>query len=293
MSVEVTTAVWRYSRAKQGALLVLLCLADHADVSGVCWPGEERVARKAKLEERQVRRVLVALDEMLELDRWHYRDGRRWRQVFRITVAEYAEFRGLRPSGFTEIELCYGAPPTGRPTGQNVRSTRPDISDDSTGHIETFDRTSAASAPYIETSEESSGESRPRPRDPIWDTLTELFGDVVAKTNAHSKRNKAVGDLRKLDATEEQIRAAHKRWSQIYGDATITDIALATHFPQLKVRFARTTDRITRLETFVRNIGWQYPDRELTEELRSFNAEDDDLPKLLELASDIRRSQSS
>jgi len=62
------TAVWEDSRAANGSLLVLLCLADHANDEGRCWPSLERLAKRARLSERQVRRVLDALVELGEIE---------------------------------------------------------------------------------------------------------------------------------------------------------------------------------------------------------------------------------
>ena len=72
-----------------------------------------------------------------------------------------------------------------------------------------------------------------RPRDEIWDELERLFGAVVPKTNAHARRNKAVADLRKLGANADGVTRAHRAWARMFAGATVTDIALATHYPQL------------------------------------------------------------
>jgi hypothetical protein len=70
-------------------------------------------------------------------------------------------------------------------------------------------------------------------RDEIWDTLEELFEPVAPGTNAHGKRNKAAGDLRKHGATAGLIRGAHRRWPKVFPNVSPTDMAIATHFPQL------------------------------------------------------------
>jgi hypothetical protein len=74
-----------------------------------------------------------------------------------------------------------------------------------------------------------------RPRDEVWDVLTDLFGKVVSGTMAHGKRNVAVRDLKRLEATPELILAARKKWDRVYEGATCTDAALAKHYPQLIV----------------------------------------------------------
>jgi hypothetical protein len=73
----------------------------------------------------------------------------------------------------------------------------------------------------------------PRARDEIWDTLEALFGRVAPKTNAHSKRNKAVTDLKRQGATAAGVRGAQQAWPALFPDATCTDIALSTHYVQL------------------------------------------------------------
>lgn len=67
MSVKVMSRVWDHSTQDGSSLLVLLALADHADEDGVCWPGIERVAAKARVSERQAQRVIKALEEKGEV----------------------------------------------------------------------------------------------------------------------------------------------------------------------------------------------------------------------------------
>lgn len=71
-------------------------------------------------------------------------------------------------------------------------------------------------------------------RDHIWDTLEELFGTVPPGTNAHAKRNKAIKDLRLMEATADELRRAYRTFNVSYPNARCTDTALATHFPDLR-----------------------------------------------------------
>lgn len=80
---------------------------------------------------------------------------------------------------------------------------------------------------------------RERARDELWDKLADVFGPVADKTNAHAKRNKAIGDLRKLGASPDSIDAALAAWPRLFDGAAVTDVALATHYPQL----AATVDK--------------------------------------------------
>jgi hypothetical protein len=53
--------VWNYSKQAGSPLLVLIALADEADDEGFCYPGVPRIARKTRLSDRQVRRILNGL----------------------------------------------------------------------------------------------------------------------------------------------------------------------------------------------------------------------------------------
>jgi hypothetical protein len=67
MSIEVMSRVWQRSRQAGGALLVLLAIADFADDRGVAYPSVPTLARKARLSERQVQRVISELVDAEEL----------------------------------------------------------------------------------------------------------------------------------------------------------------------------------------------------------------------------------
>ena len=67
MSVKVMARVWAHSQRKDGELLVLLALADFANDSGKCWPSIPVLAAKARLTERQTRRVLSKLEQAGEI----------------------------------------------------------------------------------------------------------------------------------------------------------------------------------------------------------------------------------
>lgn len=60
--------VWINSPSKGGRLLVLLALADRANDDGICWPGITELARKSRLSDRQVERVLKGLEKDGELE---------------------------------------------------------------------------------------------------------------------------------------------------------------------------------------------------------------------------------
>lgn len=70
MSVHAISWVLKNSEAQYGARLVLIVLADHADADGRrAYPSVATIAREAKLEDRQVQRVLVELCETGRINR--------------------------------------------------------------------------------------------------------------------------------------------------------------------------------------------------------------------------------
>jgi DNA-binding transcriptional regulator YhcF (GntR family) len=62
MSVKALT--WAFEQPLAGnEKVVLLALADHADENGSCWPSIRRIAEKAFIAERTVRRILILLEQ--------------------------------------------------------------------------------------------------------------------------------------------------------------------------------------------------------------------------------------
>lgn len=88
MSVKIMARVWAQSTRKDGELLVLLALADFANDAGECWPSIPILAEKARLTERQVRRVLDKLEEIGEIRRIRSSGGRNKRTRYSIALLE-------------------------------------------------------------------------------------------------------------------------------------------------------------------------------------------------------------
>lgn len=80
--------VWAHSQRKDGELLVMLALADFANDAGECWPSIPILAAKARLTERQTRRVLSKLEEAGEIRRVKSNGGRNRRNHYFITLSE-------------------------------------------------------------------------------------------------------------------------------------------------------------------------------------------------------------
>src|SRR5436190_812707 len=68
MSIQVMTLVWRKSRNKRTAMLLLLAIADHAHDDGKgAYPSVETLARKTRQTERNVQLLLNTLQASGEL----------------------------------------------------------------------------------------------------------------------------------------------------------------------------------------------------------------------------------
>jgi hypothetical protein len=67
VSVEVTNRVWSYSTRKGSDLVLMLTLANRADEDGICWPGLQYLADKARVVARQARRMLRQLEAAKEI----------------------------------------------------------------------------------------------------------------------------------------------------------------------------------------------------------------------------------
>lgn len=87
MSVQCMSDVFKYSRSKLGARLVLLSIANHANAEGVdSWPSILSIGEEAGLSEREVRYSIRKLEEMGELVTIRG-VGRGNSNVYRVTVA--------------------------------------------------------------------------------------------------------------------------------------------------------------------------------------------------------------
>ena len=73
MSIRIMAQVWTLD-IPPTEKLVLMALADRSNDEGACWPGQESLAKKCSISERQLRRVLDSL-ETQNFIRITYRQG--------------------------------------------------------------------------------------------------------------------------------------------------------------------------------------------------------------------------
>lgn len=89
--------------------------------------------------------------------------------------------------------------------------------------------------------------ARTRPRNLVWDTLADVFGEPSTKT-ARSVRGKVVASLTQAGATPAEIHRRVVMWPLHYPDATLTDLALEKHWDALaRPPLKATTADVDRL----------------------------------------------
>ena len=114
MSVKYMHRVWTNSQAKGAVLLLMLAIADNANDSGMAWPGNVYLARKMRMSERQVRRLI----DICELDLKELQVRRR--------PGKSNIYRILTPDKMSMGEI----------STPDISDVTPDISDTDPGHFE-------------------------------------------------------------------------------------------------------------------------------------------------------------
>jgi hypothetical protein len=207
---------------------------------------------RANASKRAVIDALAALESAGEIEVRTAQRGRRRINVYRVVLGQVAaspvDYSDLpfdleQPFGY-EVQNLHLVKSDVSDDGVQISSPRgADFVNDDTPKTADFAGDSSPQ-PIPEASSEPkdspaiAGESAapaPQTRDgDIWKFLEETFGKVVPRTNAHGKRSKAAADLRRLGATQDTLRHAIVRWSFVMPPGTtMTDVGLATHFPQL------------------------------------------------------------
>jgi hypothetical protein len=72
MSNKEQDRVWEHSTRKGADLIMMLALANRANESGICWPGQDELAARVRVSKRTIQRItdrLVDSGEIVALDR--------------------------------------------------------------------------------------------------------------------------------------------------------------------------------------------------------------------------------
>jgi DNA-binding transcriptional ArsR family regulator len=208
MSIEALNWAWEQPVAKAANKLVLLALADHANGDGECWPSMKRIADRSDISARHVSR---AINELVDLGLVEKANRRR----------HGGQYRGW------DYRLLIQQTPAASGHGRPVTSGhgRPSPAD-----------TGVRSEPSENRKEEplaaTPREAPTRKADDLFETVAQVCGislDGITRT-ARGQLNKAVKELREVQATPEQIHHKAKAYRTQYPNATLTPTALTKHW---------------------------------------------------------------
>jgi hypothetical protein len=186
MSVKVSTEVWDHAPYSGTKLIILLALADSAHDTGLTWPSQANLAKKARCTEQYVRRCLKAFEE----DGWV------------VVTKEAAQHRtkNYHVRGGTEF-----------PSGQEAR---PKLSTPQTETLDHPDRNSEPSRPKLhplgKRKEPLKKRKEPSPiSEKQFDEFWEIYPRKVGKPQAKKAFKKALQEI-----SLEEILSCTKEYQQ-------------------------------------------------------------------------------
>ena len=195
--------VLKHSEETLGRRLVLLVLADHAKEDGTeAWPSVQTIVEQARISERQVQYALRRLEEAGAITK----TGRHRGQNQRYGTNVYS----------VNMKGAISAP-LDKPKGAIYDIQRVPYSAPEPSLLQPVLKSKAVAA---------------TPRNPIWDALTEVFGDATTET-ARSRRGKVCRSLAAAGASPDEIVRRAKSWPRHFDDATLTELALEKHWDTL------------------------------------------------------------
>lgn len=200
MSVQLIAWAFEQQLGSITEKSVLLSLANASNGhTGRCHPSIERLAKETNANEKTVRRALVSLEAKgyIQRERARKNDG---------TL-------GIYSYTFPKLDTASHPPDI-------VSASPPD--------------TESAQEPEVnlEPEEGLATSPRSRPRNPIWDALTAVFGEATTET-AQSRRGKVCRSLTAARASPEDVVRRAQSWPRHFDDATLTELALEKHWDVL------------------------------------------------------------
>ena len=208
MSIDALNWAWDQACPNPTAKLVLMALADHANADGECWPSMKKIAGRSQISSRQVSTHITALMELGLVEkagrRRHGGQYRGW--DYRLNIQ-----RKSGTSGST-VPVTSGSPASS-PAEADFRSEPSENRQE---------EPVAATPPEATT----------RKKDRLFEAVAKECGINLSgmTRSARGQLNKAVKELREINATEEQVAAKAKAYRQQYPNATLTPTALVKHW---------------------------------------------------------------
>jgi hypothetical protein len=200
MSIKYMERVWANKELHGGRLLLMLALADHANDAGECWPSQPHLADKARLTERQVRRLINALAAdgyLAVIEKGKGRGKKSQYRLFPMPVGKAdilsEEKRTFCPDDKTKADILSQKSGHLRQGKADILNGKADISDQNQSRVR--------SEPPIE----------PIPIEPTTESSSSTNDDEEDHHHHLSRR-------------QDEFQAA---WRETYGTAMPTDIARA------------------------------------------------------------------
>jgi Helix-turn-helix domain len=244
--------VWRKAILASGlpapARHVAHVLAEHANADGgSCYPSIARLADETGHAESTVRAALASLEGAGYVDVTRTRGGRRagdrlgLRNAYRLTKPSGSRRVSTRRVRGETLRQPSSNPPTAVVKPPDSRRGGSPTTGPTTGPPERAPSATRAEAAIPP----AKGERKPRSRDVIFDALVEACGLTYAEMTERERKacGVAAAQLRGLEAPpdhDEVVRRA-ERWPAVFGEATCTPNALASHWAQLGA--VRAADR--------------------------------------------------
>jgi len=178
------------------AVRLYVLLGRYADANGSSYPGRGTLAKRLGCSVDSVDRAareLVIAGALEKTSRWT-EDGDQTTNLCRLIYAAPVQHPGRKPA----------ATPSRNGAAQNEN------------HLE-------RETPLAAT---------PRARNPLWDTLTTIFGEPSTRS-AQKVRGKVLSSLTAAGASPEEMLKRARKWPNYFPDAVMTDLALEKHWDTL------------------------------------------------------------
>ncbi len=222
--IEVSTWVWERSRSKGTARLVLLALAERANRAGECYPGVDDLARRARVDRRNVQKAIRQLVELGELSvdrqggRLPNRSRRYQTNLYRVVMAGH----GSIVPGEVLASGAAGRPPLAD-SGMAKSSTRG-------GDVAVQGEAVRPPEPSEESPENPSAG-----RDELFSAVALACGMNTGELTptGSAALNRAVRELAGIGATPDAVPTRARAYRAQWPSAALTPNALLKHWAQL------------------------------------------------------------
>lgn len=261
MSGRLVGRVLDHSSAQGSPRLVLVVLAEEVrDGADRCWPGIERIARRARLSPRAVQRAIAELRALGELEVIVHgapteERPRQYRSnAYRVLVSDDRSVTTRHDAGVTTRDdgdgTTAGGPVVTLVTSSGGAGGSPVVTPASPKPVvnrkRTVTRPSAPSEPRREQGAQplfdDANATRPPRRDRAPDPLFESVATVCGinwrgelTSSARGALNRAVGELRELDPVPSPAEVGRRaeQYRSGFPGARLTPSALVKHWPTL------------------------------------------------------------